>query len=294
MADSIVSALIGLVSGVLSGAFGIGGAIITTPAIALILGAPAMIAVGTPLPVILPSAVTGAVSYARHGLVDWRSGALLGIVGSVASVIGALVADGVGGSVVLIGTSLLIFWAAADTIAQLRGASAGPVPRSETAEEADAAAALLCGPNGEAHTACPADAGEKPGGAALPPAPRLTVPRGLFIGTLAGAYAGFFGLGGGFVFVPLLVRLAHFPLKRAIGTSLVAVAVLSVPSTVTHSLLGNVDWGIAVAMTLGVVPGAMVGARLSLGAGERVLRIGFALMLAVAGALLVVQQVGGV
>lgn len=270
--------LIGFVSGVLSGAFGIGGAIITTPAIALILGAPAIIAVGTPLPVILPSAVTGAVAYARHGLVDWRSGAVLGLVGSLSSVLAALAADRVGGAVVLIGTAVLILWASADTLLQLRRSSDEPSPRAEAGEEADAAAIVA------------ADRGRDD----VPPAPRLSWPKALGIATLAGSYAGFFGLGGGFVFVPLLVRWGHFPLKRAIGTSLVAVAILSVPSTITHALLGNVDWGIALFMTIGVVPGAVLGARLSLGAGERALRIGFALMLAVAGVMLVAQQLGAV
>ena len=59
---------IGLVAGVLSGMFGIGGALVTTPAIRLLLGRPELIAVGTPLPVIIPTAVAGALAYARRGL----------------------------------------------------------------------------------------------------------------------------------------------------------------------------------------------------------------------------------
>lgn len=277
MTDWALSVLIGFVSGILSGAFGIGGAIITTPAMALVLGVPAMIAVGTPLPVILPSAVTGAVAYAQHRLVDWRSGVVLGIVGSAASVLAALAADRVGGAVVLIGTALLIFWAAADTLRQVRQSDAERAAWVDAGEEADAAAMVA---DREAN-----DAPVEP--------PNLALVRALLIGTMAGAYAGFFGLGGGFVFVPLLVRWGRFPLKQAIGTSLVAVAVLSVPSTITHALLGNVDWGIALSMVVGVVPGALLGARLSLGAGERALRVAFALMLAVAGAMLIAQQVRG-
>jgi uncharacterized membrane protein YfcA len=54
---------VGLVAGVLSGMFGVGGGLVTTPAIRLLLGFPALIALGTPLPVILPTAVAGAASY---------------------------------------------------------------------------------------------------------------------------------------------------------------------------------------------------------------------------------------
>ena len=66
MQTQLTTLAIGFVSGLFSGAFGIGGGIVTTPAIRLILGAPALVAVGTPLPVILPSAITGAL-YATAG-----------------------------------------------------------------------------------------------------------------------------------------------------------------------------------------------------------------------------------
>ena len=48
--------LLGFASGFTSGAFGVGGGVITTPAIRLLLSQSSDIALGTPLPVILPSA----------------------------------------------------------------------------------------------------------------------------------------------------------------------------------------------------------------------------------------------
>ena len=75
MGGVALTVVVGLVSGVLSGAFGIGGGLVTTPAIRLLLGYPALIAVGTPLPVILPGAIAGASSYVRRGLADVRAGA---------------------------------------------------------------------------------------------------------------------------------------------------------------------------------------------------------------------------
>ncbi len=130
---------IGFASGVLSGAFGIGGGIITTPAIHLILGAPALIAVGTPLPVIFPSALTGTITYARNGVLDTRAGLICGLAGSATAVLGAWATRLVGGDIVLLATAALILYTAADMVLQvLRPPRIG----LEAAEESDAAQSL--------------------------------------------------------------------------------------------------------------------------------------------------------
>lgn len=239
VASPAQSFLIGTVSGVLSGAFGIGGGIITTPAIRLILKAPALVAVGTPLPVIVPGALTGAWTYLRRGLVDVRGALTVGLVGSVASVAGALASKAAGGSIVMLITAALIVYVAADTA--LWAAREGMEPRR----------------------------------AARP----ATTARFAGVGLAAGLYSGFLGLGGGFVIVPLLARWLGFDMKKAVGTSLLAVAVLAVPGSVTHYLLGHIDVGIALALTLGVVPGAALGSRLTLLSREAVVRYAFAGML---------------
>jgi uncharacterized membrane protein YfcA len=63
------------------------------------------------------------------------------------------------------------------------------------------------------------------------------------------------------------------PLRRALGTSLVIIAILVVPGTLVHWALGHVDWAIFLALTIGVVPGARIGAKIALGVRERTLRI---------------------
>jgi uncharacterized membrane protein YfcA len=76
-----------------------------------------------------------------------------------------------------------------------------------------------------------------------------------------GLGAAFTGLGGGFLMVPLLLFLG-FPPPRAVGTSFVAVLVISISALVAHQRLANVDWRVGVALGLGGVVGAQVGARL--------------------------------
>jgi uncharacterized membrane protein YfcA len=240
LAATVQAFVIGAVSGVLSGAFGIGGGIVTTPAIRLILKAPALVAVGTPLPVIVPGALTGAWTYARSGLADVRAAATIGTVGSAASIAGAFASKAAGGSAVMVATAALLVYVALDT-------------------------AVWAARAGRADSARPA---------ARPTGGRLAA-----VGLAAGLYSGFLGLGGGFVIVPLLARWLGFDMKRAVGTSLLAVAILAVPGSVTHYLLGHVDLAIAAGLVLGVVPGAALGSRLTVLAREAVVRYAFAAML---------------
>jgi uncharacterized membrane protein YfcA len=93
------------------------------------------------------------------------------------------------------------------------------------------------------------------------------------IGLAAGSASGLLGIGGGIVIVPLLVGVLRMPLKRALGTSLLAIVALVIPGTVVHSALGHIDWAIFAALTVGAVPGARIGARLALGTRERTLRL---------------------
>jgi uncharacterized membrane protein YfcA len=268
---AVAKVVVGFVSGILSGMFGIGGGLITTPAIRLLLGYPALVAVGTPLPVILPGALTGAVTYWRRGSADIRAGVLMGLLGSAGSVAGALLSQRAGGTIVLLATALLIGWAAADMLLQHR-----------SAVRADAA---VTGEN-ESDEALAAP------GAVIEP-PRHSLTRLALIGVLAGVYSGFLGLGGGFVIVPALTRYLGMPVKRAIGTSLVTVAVLAVPGTITHYLLGHIDPWLALLLAVGVVPGAMIGARLTQSASDRTIRLAFAGLLAVVGVWLTVSEIAG-
>jgi uncharacterized membrane protein YfcA len=100
------------------------------------------------------------------------------------------------------------------------------------------------------------------------------VSRGVFsvIGFAAGVVSGLLGIGGGLVMVPLLAGWCGLPLKRALGTSLLTIWALVIPGTAVHAWLGNIDWWVALFLSIGAVPGARIGATLALGARERTLR----------------------
>ena len=111
------------------------------------------------------------------------------------------------------------------------------------------------------------------------------------VGVIAGLLSGLLGIGGGIVIVPALAGMLGMPLKRALGTSLVAVVVLVIPGTVVHAVLGNIDWTVALFLTIGSLPGARLGATIALGTKERTLRLMVGSFLAVVAVVYVVQQI---
>jgi len=80
-------------------------------------------------------------------------------------------------------------------------------------------------------------------------------------GVLVGVGASFSGLGGGFLIVPLLLILGY-PAQKAVGTSFLAILVISISALVAHNKLANVDYKIGILLGVGGVIGAQVGARL--------------------------------
>lgn len=84
--------VLGLVMGVASGLFGIGGGVIVVPVLVAVFGASDLLAKGTSLLAIIPSAMTGSVANVRHRLVSWHDGLLVGIPAALASFGGSALA----------------------------------------------------------------------------------------------------------------------------------------------------------------------------------------------------------
>lgn len=82
----------------------------------------------------------------------------------------------------------------------------------------------------------------------------------LAIGVLVGILASFTGLGGGFLIVPLLLLLGY-PAEEAVGTSFLAIVVISISALAAHSRLVNVNYKIGLLLGLGGIVGAQIGAR---------------------------------
>src|SRR5207248_2400376 len=111
--------------------------------------------------------------------------------------------------------------------------------------------------------------------------PRLEWWRLGVIGLGAGGLSGLLGVGGGIVMVPAFSNWARIGLKHTIATSLAVVGILAVPGTITHALLGHIAWRYAIPLSIGVIPGARLGAHLTIGASDRTLRITVGTMLGI-------------
>ena len=104
--------------------------------------------------------------------------------------------------------------------------------------------------------------------------------------------SGSLGVGGGFIMVPLMLSLVGISMKQASGTSLIAVMLLAIPGTIEQGLLGNIDYMAGIAVAVGSIPGAVIGARLVRLVPERTLRFIFGGFLIVAAVVLVLNEVG--
>ncbi|MDR0366337.1 MAG: sulfite exporter TauE/SafE family protein [Bifidobacteriaceae bacterium] len=80
--------VLGLVMGVLSGLFGIGGGVVAVPALMALFGLGDLVARGTSLAVMIPAAVTGSATNHRGGLLDFRAGLAMGCTAAAASYVG--------------------------------------------------------------------------------------------------------------------------------------------------------------------------------------------------------------
>ena len=80
-------------------------------------------------------------------------------------------------------------------------------------------------------------------------------------GVIVGIGASFTGLGGGFLIVPLLLLLGYSA-QKAVGTSFLAIVVISLSALVAHNKLANVDFRVGLLLGVGGIAGAQIGARL--------------------------------
>lgn len=83
----------------------------------------------------------------------------------------------------------------------------------------------------------------------------------LALGLLAGIGASFSGLGGGFAVVPVLIFLGFTP-QKAVGTSFMAILIISVSALFAHGKLEHVDYRMGALLGVGGLVGAQIGSRL--------------------------------
>jgi len=115
---------------------------------------------------------------------------------------------------------------------------------------------------------------------------------GILLSLFVGYISSVLGVGGGFIHVPALTRLLNFPVHIATATSHFVLAIMALTGTLVHIARGMFAHGVArtVVISMGVVLGAQVGARLSTRVGGKWIIRGLAMALLFVGARLIVSE----
>ena len=310
------SLALGLVVGMLSGLLGIGGGTVMVPAFRLIYDMSAIAATATSMLTIVPTSVSGMIAHVRNKTCVLKVGLAAGLGGACSSWIGVMLAEWSPGWCVMAAAAAVIVYSATTMLkkalamkpAKVADEGAGAREGADAcmakdAQAADVGASVGAGSKvvrnaavdgasvSGASSASASAAAAKPREADVPVTKNMLV-KSAIIGLSAGVLSGYVGVGGGFIMVPLFLSKLNLPMKKASGTSLVAVGILVLPALATQVVLGNVNWAAGLACIVGSIPGAVLGAKLQARIPERALRFCFAGILGVAAVLLIVNELG--
>lgn len=267
----IAPALAGVFVGVMSGLLGVGGGTIMVPIFRLAFGMSPLASTATSLFAIIPTSISGVVAHARAKTCVPKLGLALGVGGAVMSPMGVWLASVSPGWLVICVAAIVIGFSAFKMFK--KAVKCAPTPRVGRA-----------GGNVQAASA-----------KAVPDQPVLSRKQylqGACIGLIAGLASGYVGVGGGFIMVPLMLAVLGIPMSLASGTSLIAIMILAIPGVIEQGLLGNIEYLAGIAIVVGSIPGALVGARLVRMVPERQLRFIFGGFLLVAAVMLMLNEFG--
>ena len=267
----IAPALAGMFVGVMSGLLGVGGGTIMVPIFRLAFGMSPLASTATSLFAIIPTSISGVVAHARAKTCVPKLGLALGVGGAVMSPLGVWLASVSPGWLVICVAAIVIGFSAVKMFK--KAAKCAPSPRAGRAGGNAQGASAKVVPD-------------------QPVLSRKQYLQGACIGLIAGLASGYVGVGGGFIMVPLMLAVLDIPMSLASGTSLIAIMILAIPGVIEQGLLGNIDYLAGIAIVVGSIPGALVGARLVRVVPERQLRFIFGGFLLVAAVMLMLNEFG--
>ena len=284
METFIIAAIIGLVIGILSGLLGIGGGTLMIPIFRLGFGMSAISSTATSLFTIIPTSLSGLVTHIKNKTCIPKIGVLCGLGGACTSPIGVYLASISPSWMIMLAASLIIGYS---SISMFRRAIRMP-------KIAPTGQSSVTGKDREKAAEAAAKATKKEEKEALKaPVFELSAKKGcicLAIGLGAGLASGYVGVGGGFIMVPLFLSFLGIMMRHASGTSLIAVTILAIPGVIEQGLMGHIDYIAGIAMAIGSIPGAVIGANLIRKIPERKLRFVFGTFLLISAVVLLFNE----
>ena len=254
----------GIVSGIVSGLFGIGGGSLMTPVQFWLYRGGGMdstlatrLAFGTSLAVIIPTMISGALAHHRHGAVEWHAALPIGVAAIFGGLAGGIAASCIPGHVLRLFFAIFILIMAVRMAWHIRECSECEM--------------------------------------------RGSVIRFLVTGFFIGILSGLTGLGGGALLVPVLILLFGYPIHRAVGTSSACLIFSSCGAVTAYVITG---WGVAglppysigyvdlltfAILAVTTIPAARIGVRFAHSCSGRNLQILFAIMMVLIGLSMLVS-----
>ena len=313
------SIVAGLIVGIFSGLLGIGGGTLMIPLFRLGFGLSAIVSTATSLFTIVPTSIAGCITHLKNKTCIAKIGLIAGVAGACTSPLGVLAATNSPDIAIMACAAIIIAYSA---ITMFRKAIKMPKRtdsdlsmratlqrfRMEFADETEEMpdgrqdsgerTGQVQGAHVRETQAAPARTTEKAIAHEVQKSVNtieapMTAKRlltGAAIGLVAGFASGYVGVCGGFLMVPLFISLLGITMKKASGTSLIAVVILAIPGVITQTLHGNVDFVAGIAMAIGSIPGALIGASLIRYIPERKMRFLFGFFLLFAAIILVINE----
>jgi uncharacterized protein len=271
-----LTALVGLISvaaGFLGALTGLGGGVVITPAMVLLLGIDLHYAMGAALISVIATSSGAAAAYVREGFSNIRIGMFLEIATTVGAVCGAFAAAKISPSILGVVFGIVLLHAAWTST---RG---HPAPRPGDTDDPLATRLRL---NGAFPT---------------PDGPRSYkvshVKAGFGLMFVAGAVSGLLGIGSGALKVVAMDRAMRIPFKVSTTTSNFMIGVTAAASAGIYLNRGYIDPGLTMPVMLGVLGGSVLGARLLPGASTRALRRVFGVVVAALAVEMIYSAVTG-
>ena len=245
---------LGVLVGLMSGLFGVGGGFLMTPLL-IMIGIPPTVAAASDSNQIVAASASGSYAHFRAGNIDFRIGTMMLLGGLAGGTLGVRVikflrALGQANFIITIVYVVMLggigFYMFFESLSSMRGKVADTSARA-------------AGPSvyQSIVDALPLKMAFPRSGVTM----SAIVP--LALGVLVGLLAAIMGVGGGFIMVPVMVYLLRMPMHVVVGTSLFQILFTCINVTVLQSYMNHtVDFILALLLLLGSVIGAQIGVRL--------------------------------
>lgn len=223
---------IGAGAGALGSMLGVGGGIIMVPALTF-LGLPPAHVASTSLFAVTSTSVSSTIEYSRQKRIDYKLGIQLAALAIPGAIIGAFVSDYFTEGSFKLAFGILLVLAGLYILYRNSILKGSETPKKQP----------------------------------------IHVMIAVFGATFgAGLISSVFGVGGGIIFVPIMLLVLKMKMQLAAPTSQLTLMVTSIAGVLTHSFLGHPDYVQAIALSAGAFVGAQVGARLSRSAKDVLLQ----------------------